>query len=223
MILFAITVTFAAFDWLMSLDAHWYSTIFGVYIFSGGVVGVLAFMTLTVLYLRGRGVLRDQITIEQYHDLGKLLFAFLIFWAYMAFSQYLLIWYANIPEETIWYHHRWEGSWKNVSLLLVGGHFVVPFFILITRGAKRNLASMAMMSAWLLFMHGVDLYWIVMPGLHPHGAQLSWIDLGCLLGVGGTFCRIFWWKFTAGPLVPVGDPGWIASSSRIHPVKASGT
>ena len=206
MILFAITVTLAAFDWLMSLDAHWYSTIFGVYIFSGGVVGLLAFVTVTVVYLRRKDVLNDTITVEHYHDLGKLTFAFVVFWAYMAFSQYLLIWYANIPEETIWYFHRWEGSWKTATLLLVFGNFVVPFFILITRGAKRKFGFLALMCGWLLLMHFVDLFWVVMPGLHPHGVHISWIDLVCLLGIGGLFCRIFWWKFTSGPLVPVGDP-----------------
>jgi len=110
MIAFAVTVSFASFDWMMSLDAHWYSTIFGVYIFSGATVAVLAFMILVALYLRRRGILSEVISVEHYFDLGKLLFAFLIFWGYMAFSQYLLIWYGNIPEETVWYLDRWQGS-----------------------------------------------------------------------------------------------------------------
>jgi hypothetical protein len=211
MILFAATVTFSAFDWLMSLDAHWYSTIFGVYIFSGALVGILCFLTLIALYLRNRNILSDAITIEHYHDLGKLTFAFTVFWAYMAFSQYFLIWYANIPEETIWFLHRWEGSWKAVSLLLVFGHFIVPFFILITRSAKRNLAILKILVGWLFFMHFVDLHWIVLPTLHHHGLGISWIDITTIFGIGGIFCWLFWRKLSSRPLVPVGDPDLSAS------------
>lgn len=206
MILFAVTMTLAAFDWLMSLDAHWYSTIFGVYIFAGALVAVLSFLPLISICLRSRGVLAETITVAHYHDMGKLLFAFVIFWAYMAFSQYFLIWYGNIPEETIWFLHRWEGSWKAVSLLIVFGHFVIPFFILITRGAKRNPAVLRIFAIWLLIMHWVDLYWVVMPGLHPHGAHLSWLDVSTMMAVGGAFLALFWRFFTARPLVPVGDP-----------------
>ena len=115
MILLAVTLTFAAWDWLMSLDAHWYSTIFGAYYFAGSALSALAVVTLIAIYLRSKQVLVRQITPEHYHDLAKLLFAFTVFWAYMAFSQYFLIWYANIPEETIWFQHRWAGSWKAIS------------------------------------------------------------------------------------------------------------
>ncbi|HSG99082.1 MAG TPA: hypothetical protein VLB27_03470, partial [candidate division Zixibacteria bacterium] len=145
MILFALTLTFAAFDWVMSLNPHWYSTIFGVYMFVGSLLAALSFFSLILLMLRGKGVLADKITVEHYHDLGKLLFAFTVFWTYIAFSQYFLIWYGNIPEETEFYHMRWEGSWKIISLLIVFGHFVLPFLALIARGAKRNLGWLRMM------------------------------------------------------------------------------
>ncbi len=206
MILFAATITFAAFDWLMSLDAHWYSTIFGVYIFSGAAVAILSFLPLVSILMRGQGVLTDTITVEHYHDMGKLLFAFLIFWGYMAFSQYFLIWYGNIPEETSWFLHRWEGSWKTVSLLLVFGNFVIPFFILITRGAKRSVPMLAVFAIWMLFMHWVDLYWIVMPGVYEHGAGLSWIDIAPMMAIGGAFWAGFWRIFSAHPAVTKGDP-----------------
>ncbi|MFQ5631243.1 MAG: hypothetical protein ACE5I1_20925, partial [bacterium] len=137
MLLFALTLTYAAFDWLMSLNPHWYSTIFGVYIFTGSLLDVLAFILLSALYLRGKGILQNVITIEHYHDLGKLLFAFKVFWAYISFSQYMLIWYGNIPEETEFFLQRWEGSWKIVSLIIVFCHFALPFLILATRAAKR--------------------------------------------------------------------------------------
>lgn len=206
MILFALTLTFASFDWLMSLDAHWYSTIFGVYIFSGSFLALISIITLMIIRLQSNGVLTEAITKEHYHDLGKWMFAFTIFWGYMAFSQYFLIWYGNIPEETIWFLHRWESSWKTVSLLIVFGHFGIPFFVLFPQMAKKNKIVMTIMTVWILLMHWVDIYWIVMPTLHPHGVHFSWLDLTTLIGIGGIFLYIFWRLFTAHPLVPVGDP-----------------
>jgi len=210
-ILFAITISFAAFDWLMSLDAHWYSTIFGVYYFAGSTLAVLAFMTLLAIIFRGRGILENEITVEHYHDLGKLLFTFTVFWGYIAFSQYFLIWYANIPEETVWYQHRWVHSWKAVSLLLVFGHFVIPFFTLMIRASKRNLRLLIPMTGWILFMHWVDLYWIVMPALHHHDVHLSWIDLTAFIGIGGIFTGLFFVQLEKHALVPVNDPKLEAS------------
>ncbi len=206
MILFALTTTFAAFDWLMSLDPHWYSTIYGVYVFAGGTCGMFAIVTLMLMSLRKRGVLKDVVTHEHYHDLAKMMFAFMIFWGYMAFSQYFLIWYGNIPEETIWFLHRWEGSWKIVTLILVFGHFVIPFLIMVTRGAKRNLGALKILAIWLLLMHLVDMYWLVMPTLHKHAVHISWIDFATLIGIGGIFFWVFWNRFMARPVVPVGDP-----------------
>ena len=121
-----------------------------------------------------------------------------------------MIWYGNIPEETIWFRHRWDGAWRAVTLLLVLGHFVVPFFILITRIAKRNLFSLGLLAGWLMFMHLVDIYWIVMPNFH-HDLHLSWIDLATLIGIGGLFLGRFWQIYTSRPLVPVGDPKLKAS------------
>lgn len=205
MVVFALTSSFAAFDWLMSLDAHWYSTIFGLYFFAGGLLAALAGMAIFGIYLRAKGILAETITLEHYHDLGKLMFAFTIFWGYMAFSQYFLIWYANIPEETIWFMHRWEGSWKVFSLTLVFGHFLLPFLALMTRAAKRNLNLLGLMSIWLLIMHWIDLYWIILPTHSHHGIHLSWMDLTLFLGIGGVFMGIIWKYFSSNPLVPVGE------------------
>lgn len=206
MIVFAITLTFASFDWLMSLDAHWYSTIFGVYIFAGSFLAMLALTTFIIIRLQSNNVLTTSITEEHYHDLGKLMFAFTIFWGYMAFSQYFLIWYGNIPEETIWFLHRWESSWKTISLIIVFGHFVVPFFILFPQVTKRNKPVMTIMTIWILTMHWVDIHWIVMPTLHHHGFHFSWLDATTVVGIGGIFLFIFWRLFTNHPLVPVNDP-----------------
>lgn len=206
MILFALTSSFFAFDWVMSLDAHWYSTMFGVYIFAGSVLSSIAFITIIVFALRRHGVLSGQITVEHHHDLGKLMFAFTIFWSYITFCQYLLIWYSSIPEETVWYFNRWQGSWKSVSILIILGHFALPFIVLLGRDAKRSTPVLVVISLWLLLMHYVDLYWLVMPNLHPTGMHVSWMDLSTMVGIG---CIFLWWigrRFTQQALMPLGDP-----------------
>jgi hypothetical protein len=206
MVLFALTITFASFDWLMSLDAHWYSTIFGVYIFGGSLLAILTFLVIFGKLLRKKGLLSDKITIEHYHDVGKFLFAFIIFWGYIGFSQYFLIWYANIPEETIWYLHRWEGTWKVITMMLVFGHFVIPFMALLPRFVKRNLGALTFFAVWILIMHWIDIYWMVIPNLHHNGAHFSWMDLTATLGIGGIFFWYFLNKYYKHALVPVGDP-----------------
>jgi magnesium-transporting ATPase (P-type) len=148
----------------------------------------------------------NSINIEHYHDLGKWQFALTIFWAYIAFSQYLLIWYANIPEETIFYKHRFHGSWWWVSILVLFGHFVIPFLVLLSRGAKRNLGVLKMAALWVLFMHYVDHYWLVMPNFNREGIMPHWIDLAAFLFVGGAYGLTFWTLLRRHSLVPVGDP-----------------
>lgn len=206
MILFAITVSFFSFDLLMSLDPHWYSTIFGVYIFAGSFLNLLSFMTVNIIYLRKKCALVNEITSEHFRDLGKLIFAFIIFWGYMAFSQYFLIWYGNIPEETVWFLHRWDGSWKIISLILVFGHFVIPFLVLFPMEIKKNIPVMLTVSVWILIMHWIDIYWIVMPSFHHHGVHLSWMDLTTMAGIGGFFTWRFRRIIYSHPLVPVNDP-----------------
>lgn len=205
-ILFAITASFAAFDWLMSLDAHWYSTIFGVYFFGGCAVALFSLLSLTAILLSQKGILAGVITKEHYHDLGRLLFTFVVFWSYIAFSQYFLIWYANIPEETIFFHHRWEGSWRVASVILALGHFLIPFLLLMIRSVKRSYLTLGIFSVWMFVMHWLDIHWLVMPNLHHHGVHLSWMDLTGTAGIGGLF---FWWafrNFARHPMVPVNDP-----------------
>ena len=205
-ILFAVTLTFFSFDLLMSLEPHWYSTIFGAYIFAGSFLGMLAFMTFNVIKIRDRAALEETITLEHFHDLGKLMFTFVIFWGYMAFSQYLVIWYGNIPEETVWFLERWEGSWKIMSLVIVFGHFVVPFFILFPMAAKRSRSIMTFICLWILLMHWVDIYWVVMPSLHHYGVHLSWMDLTTTAGIGGFFIWRFQRLLYSRPVVPLNDP-----------------
>lgn len=206
MILFALTATYAAFDWLMSLDPHWYSTIFGAYYFSGSFLGAVSLFVILCFSLHRMNRLEGVVTEEHYHDLGKWMFGFTIFWAYMGFSQFFLIWYANIPEETAFYLHRWEGSWKTVSIILLFGQFAIPFFLLMFRAAKRNKIFLTTIAGFVLLMHWVDMYWLVMPNFHKSGFYLSWMDPACMAGIGGIFIWYFWFRLKRHPIVPVQDP-----------------
>ena len=206
LIVFAFSVTFFAFDYLMSLTPHWYSTIFGVYFFAGCVLGFFALMTVLAFLVQRAGVLRHAITTEHYHDLGKLVFAFTVFWAYIAFSQYMLMWYANLPEETFWYAARQAGSWLWWSLVLLFGHFIVPFLALISRSVKRRKPLLAAAAVWMLAMQWADVYWLVMPGKSPGTIPFSLMDVAVFLGVGGLFFAAAVRRLGAHPLVAVKDP-----------------
>lgn len=173
-ILFGLTVSFAAFDWLMGLNPAWFSTIFGVYFFVCACTAGFALITLTCLFLQARGYLRGVITAEHYHDLGKLIFAFgVVFWAYIAFSQYMLIWYANIPEETTFYMARQMGGWAPLTVALLIGHFCIPFLFLISRWAKRARLTLAIGAAWMLLFAWLDLYWLIMPEIPGNIAKFG--------------------------------------------------
>ena len=200
-----LTVSLASFDWVMSLDPRWYSTIFGIYCYVGGGLCFMAVVTLISLGFRRIGVLKSTITEEHYHDLGKWMFALTIFWAYIAFSQYLLIWYANLPEETIFFRNRLQGSWRWWSALLLVGHFIVPFLVLIGRAVKRNYGVLAGMAVWIMAMHFVDGYWLIMPNFSKGGASLHWLDFITWGAVGSAFALLFWWRLKNHAIVPVGD------------------
>ena len=205
-IVLALTQTFASVDWIMSLTPHWYSTMFGVYFFAGSFVGFIALLSLLAVAMPRAGLLDSVITTEHLHDLGKFLFAFTSFWAYIAFSQFFLMWYANLPEETIWYKARLEGSWKAASVLLMVGHFGIPFLYLMGRDVKRRGWTLAIGGVWLLAMHFVDLYWQVMPVLHPEGVRPHILDVAAFLAIGGCFLAAAGWLMRRQALVPLGDP-----------------
>jgi len=215
LILFAGSLTFAAFDWLMSLEAAWFSTIFGVVIFAGSAVAILALTILIGLSLYKRGLVGDAINIEHFHDLSRLMFGFVCFWTYVSFSQWMLIWYAGIPEEATWFHKRWEGGWQFVTYLLIFGHFVAPFMLLISRVQKRALPWLQVMCFWVILMHIVDIYWFVMPQAGGFHVQLA--DIGALLFVGGTFFAYVFWQLGRVPLLPVGDPR-LQRSLHLHQI-----
>lgn len=216
-ILFGLTLTLAAFDLLMSINPVFFSTIFGVYFFAGCVVSFMALLILGCFLLQRTGRLRLTITTEHYHDMGKLMWGFMVFWTYIAFSQFMLIWYANLPEETFWYRARMydaTGSWSQwgvFSLILLLGHFVIPFLALISRYPKRATGLLALGAGWILAMHWLDLYYLVMPvvagpgrGVVPLGLLL--MDVAFLAGVGGLFVSAVVSRLSRVSLIPERDP-----------------
>ena len=214
LLLLAFTITFAAFDWIMSLQPGWYSTIFGLYVFIGGFVASLSLVCLIVTGIRsGGGPLAELITVDHQHNLGKLLLAFTAFWAYMGFSQYMLIWAGNLPEELTWIVVRSRGPWGPIGTLLIIGHFVLPFFLLLSRPLKRNPASLAAVSAWMLVIHYVDVYWVVMPAANADRLGLSLTHLTAFAGVGGLSVAAGVFLLRGARAVPVKDP-FLADSLR---------
>lgn len=209
--LFGFSVAFASFDWLMSLDPHWFSTMFGVYYFAMAFQATLAAVILMALYLRGKGLLTNTITMPAYSSLAKLMFGFTVFYAYIGFSQFFLIYYANIPEETLWFYHRLEGGWEYVSYGLLIGRFIIPFFILLPASSKNNLKLLKFMAIWIVVIHFIEQYWIVMPnrGLtNPdfHYIQPHWMDLTTIIGLVGISLWLFFDRFGKQSMVCVNDP-----------------
>jgi hypothetical protein len=211
MIVYALSTAWAAFDLLMSLTPHWFSTIFGVYYFAGAAISIYCLLALVSVALQQSGRLTRSITVEHYHDLGKMANAFTLFWAYIAFSQFMLIWAANIPEESIFFRPRMFTEWKWASIALIVGHFAIPFVGMMSRHVKRNPKLLATWAVYMLLVHAFDLFWIVMPTFSPDAIVFHPIDLLCLAGVGG-LC-LFGALSVAGnvKLLPVRDPRLEAS------------
>ena len=197
--------TLASFDWLMSLEPEWYSTIFGLYYLSDGALAVMAVMTLVCMSMAKSGVMRKTLSHEHFHDLGKWLFAMTCFYTYIAFSQYMLIWYADMPEETVFFRNRAEGEWLILSLALPFIRFFIPFFTLLSRPSKRVLGPIRFIAVWSLVVVYLDMYWLVMPNFHPDGFDFYWTDLAALGTTLSLAGLAFWYKFRRNKIVPVGD------------------
>ncbi len=212
----ALAITFAAFDWQMSLSAFLFSTIFGVYWFAGSLVAAIAMLILAAAAASQVEPLKSAVNPNHVHSLGKYLFAFTAFWAYIAFSQYLLIWIANLPEEVPWYLVRTDSGWKGVGIFLALFQFVLPFLILMPRERKRTWKPLVIMSLWILAVHYVDIYWVVMPGLSPAGPRPSWMDLTAFLGVGGACVAWVVGRLRGHPILPASDP-YLAESLHYEP------
>src|SRR3954469_6094406 len=189
--LFALSLTFGAYDWLLGLDYHWFSTMWGVYIFAGAAGSSMALLVLVITGLRKAGYLRDTVTLEHFHIMGKWMLAFTVFWAYIGFSQYMLIWYANMPEETEYFIRRNTESWNALSLFLVIGRFFIPFAILLIRAPKKRPLMLCLIAGWIIFMQLVDLYIVILPALHGAGILVSIWDFMPLIGMGATLAFFY--------------------------------
>jgi hypothetical protein len=210
----ALTITFASFDWLMSLTPLWFSTIYGVYYFSGSFLAAFCVLTLAAVNAQGnKDLFGNLVTPAHYHNLGKLMLAFVSFWAYIAFSQFMLIWIANIPEEVPWYHIRIFGGWQNLSASLFFLHFLLPFGILLSRNLKLQPRKLSVVAVYLLAIHLVDVYWLVWPAYNEHGPSFHWTLVTAFLGVGGTAIGFALFRARGKYTVPVKDP-YIADSLR---------
>jgi hypothetical protein len=210
--LFALSLTFAGFDWVMSLMPNWYSTMFGVRIFAASAVLGLALNILVSLGLHRSGISSGAVNVEHFHDLGKLMFGFLVFWAYISFSEFMLIWYAAIPEETLYYHLRWDHEWwRMISITLVTVKFIIPFFLVMSRNAKRNLGLLGLGAGWIAALHLVEMYYWVMPHFAP-GEDIAFsvmgflTDAGCVLACVGLYLAVVFRRMLSHPVIPVRDP-----------------
>jgi hypothetical protein len=207
LVLYVLTVTFASVDWMMSLEAHWFSTIYGILVIVGQLLATLAFAVVVAALLAQAPPLSEVMSAAHFHDLGNLVLAFVMLWAYMAFSQFLIIWSGNLPEEITWYFHRMQGGWEWVGLALILFYFALPFLLLLARGIKRRVPLLAWVAAAILGMHVVEVFWLVVPAFQPTGFAVHWMDVAALMGIGGIWMAVFVWQLRGRPLVPVYDPG----------------
>jgi hypothetical protein len=206
LLIYGLTVTFAMVDWTMSVNPHWFSTIWGMLYAGGQGLSAFAFGIVVLLMLAQTAPLNRVLTSHHFHDLGKLLFAFLMLWAYLSFSQFLIIWSANLPEEIPHYLARWDNSWKWLSVFIVVGHFMVPYALLLSRDLKRNYGKLRLIATWLLFSRLADYYWHVAPEFHHEGFNFSLLDVALPLAIGGVFISLFVTQLGGRSLLPVNDP-----------------
>jgi hypothetical protein len=213
--LFALALNFAAFDWVMSIDPTWYSTMFGVYIFAASMMAMFALHIVIFTFLQKNGRVQKYVNVEHYHDMSKFLFGFVFFWCYIAFSQFLLIWYGNIPEETVWYKHRMNDGWQYVGLLLLVGHFALPMLLLLSRHVRRNRAAMCAWSIFLLFMHWIDMTYLIMPNSGEPNVMM-WIGHAvCAVGMLSVFLSLVLLRTGSTPLVAKRNP-WVPDALSYH-------
>ena len=212
---YGLMITFASFDWLMSLEPHWFSTIYGVLIIGGQGLSALAFLIIALVWLSRRAPLDRIVAPAHFHDLGNLLLAFVMLWAYFSFSQYLIIWSGNLPAEIAWYMHRLETGWRAVGITLIVGHFVVPFVVLLSRQVKRQPDLLLKVAVFVLLARLIDLFWLIAPEFHQHGIAVSWLDVVLPLALGAIWVGCFIWQLRGRAILPVHDPEFDEALGRI--------
>ena len=217
LVLYGLTVTFAMIDWAMSLEPHWYSTVYGLSFVVSNGLAALALAICVAAALVEQGPLARLAGADHFHDLGNLLLAFVMLWAYLGFSQFMIIWMENLKEEIPWYLHRTSGGWQVIALALVLFQFALPFVLLLSRAAKRRPRFLAGIASVVLIMRWVDLFWLVAPSFHPEGFYFHWLDLAALAGIGGVWAALFLRYLDAHSLVPLRDPRFVppAEAQRV--------
>jgi len=220
--IFALSLTLGAIMWMKSLEHQWFSTMYGVYYFAASVWVTLGTVYFITMLLYRTGPLSRVVSTRQFHDIGVLLFAFTVFYAYIAFSQYFLIWNAAMPEETFWYVKREKGTWWEISMLLIFGHFALPFLSLLRIDAKLWLPLMIPLCAWTWMMHFADMSFNIMPVLHPNSFVLHWADIGCMAFFAGVLSMVFLKYYFSHAPYPLKDPRLgEALGVHQHPVETS--
>jgi hypothetical protein len=215
LVVYGVTVTFAAFDWMMSLEPHWFSTIYGVLIMGGQGLSSLAFLIVALAWLSRRAPLDRIVVAGHFHDLGNLMLAFVMLWAYFSFSQYLIIWAGNLPSEIGWYLHRMQTGWRPVAIALIVFHFAVPFVVLLSRAVKRHPDMLVRVAIAILVGRLVDLFWLIGPEFHEHGIAVSWLDGVLPLTIGSLWAAGFIYQLRGRAILPVHDPEFDETLGRI--------
>lgn len=214
--LFSLALNFAAFDWMMSVEPGWYSTIYGVYLFAASMLSFFAVLILTCYLLQRKGRMQNIVSVEHFHDMAKFQFGFVVFWSYIAFSQFLLYWYGNIPEETVWYLIRTDNGWGSWGLLLIATHFAVPFLGTVSRHVRRRPSLMAFWACFILVVHWLDLTYLLMPNASKSVSPMMVLAHAvCWVGMVMVFVSLFLWRVGDTPIVAIKDP-WLPDSMAYH-------
>ena len=216
LLLYGLTMSFASVDWLMSLEPHWFSTMYGLMVIAGQVLSAFAFVIAVAAILVQYRPFSEVISPAHFKDLGNFVLAFVMIWAYLSFSQFLIIWAGNLPEETPWYIHRLNKGWQYTAILLVVFHFALPFLILLSRNLKRNPKLLVIVALGILVMRLVDLYWLVAPEFHPNGLHLHYLDFLLPIGLGGIWVALFLWQLKKRPLLAFNDPNLPEAHAHEH-------
>ncbi len=216
MVFFVLTVTLASVDWMMSLEPEWYSTMYGLGRIVGVVLTALAFCILLVRSLGDKKPLVDILNTRHIHHLGNLMMAFTILWAYIAFSEFLIIWSGNLPEDNMWHLRRMGTGWNVFAVILILGHFAIPFALLLSRGLKRNIEPLARIAVGILLMRFIDLYWLVYPAFNNHQLQFHWLTIVAPVAIGGGWVWLFIYNLKNQPLLPLNDPRFHNGMAEQH-------
>jgi hypothetical protein len=216
MVLFVLTVTLASVDWMMSLEPEWYSTMYGIGRIVGAVLTALAFCILLVRLLGQQKPLVDILNTRHIHHLGNLMMAFTILWAYIAFSEFLIIWSGNLPEDNMWHLRRMQTGWNVFAVVLIIGHFAFPFALLLSRGLKRHIEPLAKIAAGILIMRFIDLYWLIYPAFNEHEIKFHWLSIVAPIAIGGIWIWLFVGQLKRSPLLPLNDPRFHNGMAEQH-------